>query len=537
MGDTITYGITTPTGYKNSDLGKTWFIKNVDIETKGQAPADSQTLKPTTNSNFRLRYVADVKEGDSTFKVDISVSVGNSGCDTTFTRYFFVSPPPHVAFSGRDTCHDEIVIFTNKSQGAGNNKYQWKFGDNTGSRFMNTGKLYSSPGTYNVTLTATAPSGCKATASQDITIHEIPQSKFSIVNACDSSSVLFYDSSTVTNGQISNYLWEFGGGDTSQRKNPSHIYKTTGTYTVRLTVTSSNGCSHKSGGKAIVHPVPVAAYSGINNCANESVVFSNSSSYAGTDAISYEWDFADGNSSSLENPSHIYSQAGKYSVKLKVKSTLGCEDSSLTSIEVYELPVAGFNTANFCLGDITAFTDNSSIGNGSVASYSWNLGDGTNATMKDTVHEYSSIGKYSVELIVTSNEGCLDSTTKDLEIFPLPKADFTLSNVCQGDEATFNDQSTTTNTLNYQWNFGDGMTSTLKDPTHRFSTSGDFSVQVIITDAEGCKDSVSKQLEAYPLPEAEFTLQNACQDVEVTFDNKSTNPKGSPRYNWEFWRW
>lgn len=532
--DTLTYGVTPPAGYTNADLGTGWTIKSVKIESGGLSPRDTQTIAPSGNANFGLRYVADSSEGDSIFKMDISVSVGKGGCDTVLTRYFYVSKLPHVAFSVRDTCLGEVVVFNNTSNGAGKNKYFWRFGDNTSSKNLNGYKLYNSAGTYDATLTATAPSGCRATTGQQVTVHDIPRAKFHIVDACDGSSVLFNDSSTVNSGVISKHYWQFGDGDTSHRQNATHVYTGVGTYNVRLTVTSSNGCSNKTNGKAVVHPMPDAAFSGIDNCALDSVKFTNATSYKGTGGLSYEWDFADGNQSTDENPAHVYSQAGTYSVKMKAITTNGCMDSALTSIEVYDLPVADFTISNTCLGDVTAFTNNSSVANGSITDYSWNLGSGI-STAKDATNQYSATGIYSVELVVTSTGGCMDTILKDVEIFANPKAQFALNDVCQNDEVTFTDQSTTTTSaLSHKWSFGDGNSSIIKDPVHTYSTSGDFSVQVIVTDAEGCMDSIRKDIEVFELPKVEFTLNNACQDAEVIFDNQSSIGSGVLSYKWSF---
>lgn len=532
--DTITYGVAPPTGYTNADLGTGWTIKKVKIESNGLSPADTQTIKSSGSANYRLRYVADSSESDSIFKVDISVSVGPGGCDTVLTRYFYVSKLPHVAFDVRDTCLGEVMVFNNRSNGATKNKYFWRYGDNTSDRNLNGYKLYNNAGTYDVTLTATAPSGCRATTGQQVEVHDIPKAKFSVIDACDGSGVLLSDSSTVNSGIIANHLWHFGDGDTSHRQNPSHIYAGVGTYNVRLTVTSSNGCSNKTNGKAVVHPMPDADFSGIDNCALDSVVFTNATSFKGTGGLSYEWDFADGSRSTEENPAHIYGQPGTYSVKMTATTIEGCMDSSQASIEVHDLPVADFMFANTCLGDMTAFTNNSSISNGSITGYSWNLGSGI-STAKDAVNQYAATGTYSVQLIITSSEGCMDTIAKDVEIFANPKAQFTVNDVCQNDDVTFTNQSTTnTDTLSHQWNFGDGMTSTMKEPMHAYSTSGDFLVQIIVTDREGCVDSTRNDIEVFELPQVEFTLGNACQDAEVTFDNQSTIGLGALGYKWDF---
>lgn len=534
VGDTITYGITPPAGYTNADLGTGWSIKALKISSSGKAPVDTQTIAPSGKTNYRLRYVADSTEGDSTFKIEITVSSG-SGCDTVLTRYFYVSALPHVAFTATDACLGDLVVVTNKSDGGQSNNYLWNFGDNTGSRFMNTAKFYSSAGTYDITLRATAPSGCRASTTQKVTVGEIPEAKFSIVDACDSSAVHFYDSSTVKNSTIVDYHWEFGDGDTSDVQNPSHVYSTVGTYTARITVTSANGCSDKFSLKAEVHPMPQAAFNSINSCTLDSLDFTNTTSYSGTDALNHDWDFGDGNQASDENPAHIYTTAGNYTVQLKATSTFGCADSIQIPIEIYPLPSVDFSIGNTCLGEITDFTNTSTISSGILASSSWDFGDGASANTTDVAHEFQATGNYEVQLIATSNQGCLDTITKTVEVHPVPTASFAVNDACEDVDVTFFDQSSTgTDTLIYDWQFDDGSSSDMQNPIHQFANAGTYSVKISVTDAEGCIDSISQNIEIFEAPNSVFVVDDACQDAEVTFENQSTTATGLLRNRWDF---
>lgn len=531
VGDTLTYGVTPPSGYKNSDLGTGWAIKYLNIQNNSLPPVDSQTIMPVGNANFRLRYVADSSEGDSIFKIDISVSVGTGGCDTVLTRYFYVNPQPHTAFTAAEACVGKGVFFSNKSKGAGSNKYVWDFGDNTTSKLMSTSKPYFNPGTYTVTLKATAPSGCSATAIQNVTIHDIPVSKFSVVDACDSSSVVFSDSSSVATGSITKYYWEFGDGDTSNVQNPTHIYKNPGTYKVRFLVTSDQGCIKASNQETVVHPVPNATFSTNNGCQPDTVVFSNTTSYTGTDSLTYEWDFSDGNQSTAKNPAYLYGSPGNYWVKMKVKTAEGCMDSTQVSVEIYAVPVADFTMTNNCLGDSTGFTNNSSIGSGSITDFEWNFHNGRKSTVKDIFHKYGKPGIFSVELIVTGTGGCMDTTTKDVEVYPVPQAEFTLANVCQDVEVVYDNQSTTTSdTLKYQWNFGDDNTSIAQSPKNIYTKDGTYNVQLLVNTENGCMDSIEKSIEIYPLPEAGFSF------IHKGFKQHDFTPTDTSllTYDWDF---
>lgn len=528
--DTINYAVSAPSGYTNAEFGTGWKINSVNIKSNGVAPKDTLTIKPSGKTNFRLRYMSDSSESNSIFKIEISMSVG-SGCDTVLTHYFFVAPLPHTSFTTNDACLGKLTRFVNTSKGGGKNDYLWNFGDNTTSRFIGTSKRYTSTGTYNVTLRATAPSGCRTTVGQTISVFDIPEPKFSVLDACDSSSVVFKDTSVIANGSITGYRWEFGDGDTSNIKNATHTYKKVGTYSVRLTVTSDQGCTEKVDGQATVFHMPYAAFSANNSCQPVAVNFSNGTKYDGTAQLTYDWDFGDGNNSTLKEPEYKYGSAGNYSVKLKAITDEGCVDSVVAPLEVYAVPVADFNATNACLGEATLYTNTSSVSSGSITSYNWSLREGNKSTLKDPVVKYENAGINSIQLIVTGTGGCIDTVIKDVEVYPTPSAVFASNNACLNSEVVFDNQSTTTSdTIEYQWNFGDGNTSIDQTPKNTYTKDGTYNVLLVVNSENGCKDSVEKSIEIYPLPEAGFTFKHkGFGQYDFTPDNESL-----ATYNWDF---
>lgn len=531
VGDTITYGISPPTGFKNTGLGTTWFIKSVDIKRNGIPPVDTQTIKPRTKANFRLRYIADTSEGNSLFKVDVSVSVGSGGCDTVISHYFYVSAQPHVSFTAADACTGKGVFFDNTSNGGSKNRYVWNFGDGNTSRQRSTSKPYLNPGRYTVTLKAFSASGCNAVDSQYVTIHDVPVSKFGAADVCDSNAVLFKDSSTIANGSITSYYWDFDDGDTSDIQNATHIYKKPGTYKVRLLVTSDFGCTKTSSEEVVVYKVPTAAFNGMNVCETDSVVFSNGTGYSGTDTVKFEWQLGDDSTSTARELYHFYNSPGTYNVKMLAITGNGCVDSAESTVEVYAIPAADFNASNVCLGNETVFTNGSSISTGNIESYQWNLRNGQRSTSRDTSHVYSKSGVFSVKLLVMGTGGCKDSVIKDVEVFPMPSAEFTLENACQDAEVIYNDQSTTTSdTLNYQWSFGDGNTSTEQTPGNTYTQDGNYSVELVVRTEDGCADTLEKSIEIYPLPSADFSF------VHKGFGQYDFSPDNTDllSYHWDF---
>ncbi|MEX0965928.1 MAG: hypothetical protein WD077_01725, partial [Bacteroidia bacterium] len=120
VGDTVTYGVTPPTGFTNADFGSGWVVSDLQIQRSfGTAPVDTATFPPSGSANARLQFVADASEAGHKFKIDITVQVGSAGCDSVLTRYVYVSPVPDPGFTVSDVCDGELAIFTNTTTGQG----------------------------------------------------------------------------------------------------------------------------------------------------------------------------------------------------------------------------------------------------------------------------------------------------------------------------------------------------------------------------------------------------------------------------------
>ncbi len=153
--------------------------------------------------------------------------------------------------------------------------------------------------------------------------------------------------------------------------------------------------------------VPVAAFSASPTSGNAplKVIFTDESTGKPT---SWNWNFGDGKSSTVRNPIHKYSKAGKYTVTLKVKNVKGNNEIKkyeyITVSAPISAPVAAF-TASPASGHAplkVAFTDTSI---GKPTSWEWNFGDGISSTEKDPVHTYNETGKYTVTLTVKNVRG------------------------------------------------------------------------------------------------------------------------------------
>jgi PGF-pre-PGF domain-containing protein len=221
--------------------------------------------------------------------------------------------------------------------------------------------------------------------------------------------VTFTDSST---GSPTSWNWSFGDGNVSAVQNPGHTYVSTGTYSVNLTVTriGESDCLVRTD-YITVSPPPSANFTAtpISGTAPLSVLFTDVST--GT-ITTYAWDFGDGNTSTLQSPSHTYDVTGIFTVNLTATGPGGSDSEEKVDYITVNLPPP---TANFTATPVAGTTPLSvqftGTSTGTITAYSWDFGDGSTSTLQNPSHSYSAAGMYSVNLTVTGPGGS-DSEVK-----------------------------------------------------------------------------------------------------------------------------
>jgi gliding motility-associated-like protein len=299
-----------------------------------------------------------------------------------------------------------------------------------------------------------------------------------------------------------------------------------------------------------VNPVPVATFSVSNTeCLGNATVFTDKST--STLAISnWLWNFGDGSTSTLQNPTHTYASSGMYPVTLTVTNSGGCSAiSAPQTVQVNAQAVAAFTSSSpDCTGQSVTFTDASTSADGSIAKWIWNYGDGEIDTLLNNathMHTYTTSGSNLVTLQVSSASGCVSNiASQTIMVNPLPIANFSMPDVCLSDAyAQFTDESTiadgTQSSFIYLWNFGDANataanpnTSTIQNPQHKYSAVGNYVVSLTVTSKYGCVSSTKSQTFTVngAVPQAGFTVENSsnlCSSDSVTFDNTSNVDFGS----------
>lgn len=417
----------------------------------------------------------------------------------------------------------------------------WDFGNGNTSTLQNPQAVYTHSGTYTVKLTVSnGLTSDEVTKEAFITVADTPYVNFLVSPAtgCYPLNVSFKDGSSTNFGSIQNWLWDFGDGTLSHDPNPSHIYDNAGKFNVALSVTNTAGCIG-----SVTQKAAVVTNKGIKATFSADRTFSCSSPLtvhfttpeSDQNTVTYLWDFGDGAQGSGSSPSHTYTQNGIYSVRLTAYVVAGCTDTTIREDYIhigtfkpdFQLPTGCANVA-------LPFKNTSSPEPDSAV---WYFSDGAVARGLNVTHIFQSSGVYEVKMISIYGT-CRDSVTKSITVSASPKAAFSTDNrifCSKPASVSFNDESQ--GPASWFWQFGDGKTSTLQRPVHAYQSTGNFDVKLLVTNKDGCSDSVLKTGYIHiddPVVQFNASSVAGCIPFNVSFHNQVQSLDAVTSYHWDF---
>ena len=315
-----------------------------------------------------------------------------------------------------------------------------------------------------------------------------------------------------------NWDWDFPGGDPMQsnEQNPIVTYNNQGSFDVSLEVANIVGSSELTVPNMIlVDDVPMVDFSYEINIL-EVNFFNNSQN-----ANSYFWEFGDGNVSVLDNPVHTYALEGEYEVRLFAFNDCG-ESQLFQFIIVVDYPEADFSSdvEEGCSPLSVQFFNESSA---NVTDVVWSFpgGNPSSSTSFSPSVTYEDTGSFDVELIVFNDSGS-DTIVKNdfITVFEAPTADFSVEII--GDSVYFENLSSSP--ADYEWNFGDGNSSTEFEPIHSYEEDGEYEVTLVVSNLCGA-DTVTLNVDVISLPVAGFSVVGDvfCAPAIVSFINESSS--------------
>jgi gliding motility-associated-like protein len=460
-------------------------------------------------------------------------AISDFGCETSVTLPVTASFIPVATISATSVCVGENTAFSDLSTVAVGSitGWDWDFGDGNGSAQQSPEHAYAAPGAYTVTLTVTSNNNCADATTFNANVRQLPVPDFADIEQCFVSALPFADQSTIGDGVLAGWEWDFGDGGSSTQQNPIHTYPDFGDYDVRLTVTSAVGCVDSITKTITLYDNPTAGFEAEIGCQGELVQLTDTSTTGSGIITQWAWTFPAGGNSDIQNPQHAFGTAGNVNVTLAVTSDLGCTGSTTAPVTIHPKPQAAFSAPDVCLNDTTVITNLSTVASGSIVLNEFDLGDGTTTdTLTNILYIYGSAGVYDIILMTESDEGCRDTVALATEVHHLPVAQFVAEDVCLIEDATFTDQSTTqSGTLNsWSWNLGDGTQVNGQGPhTHQYVDPDDYAVTLIVLTDVGCTDTISDTINVNPMPVADFTADSVCSGIPSAFTNLSNISAGS----------
>lgn len=302
------------------------------------------------------------------------------------------------------------------------------------------------------------------------------------------------ESVTLTANTAENWSW-IPSNETTQ--SISVTPTSANTYSYTLTASSLYCIDKEVTADFEVFPNPVANFTmdpGNDACTGEPIVFL----YPGTPTNEFLWNFDDGSpTSALANPEHVYPQSGTYNIYLHVDKYI-CENDTTIPLIVNPLPIPDFeaDVTDACGNADVDFSDKSTEVFPS-ATYQWTFGDGDSDDIAgNTTHNYDTPGLYSVGLTIYNTARCSQTTEKIdyISVNPNPDAEFEADPwITTMDTPTieFNDLSFSDGTItNWEWDFGDGNTSSDESPEHTYATAQDYEILLKVETTDGCWDTI-----------------------------------------------
>jgi PKD repeat protein len=272
---------------------------------------------------------------------------------------------------------------------------------------------------------------------------------------------------------------------------------------------------------AIAKAQPVCNFSAdkIAGCAPLLVSFTDLSS---GNPVSWQWDFGNGNTSTLPKPAVIFANPGTYEVKLTVKDAANASSTKIKTalIQVYAKPTADFTVdkTSACPQTLFSFADISVRGSGTINQWQWDFGDGLGTNTTSPAHSYSSSGTYMVRLTITDNNGCssFKELAAPLTAFPVPVAKISASKTASCiAPAVINFNNATTGSNTYLWDFGGGNTSSQTNESQTYTTPGTYTAKLIATNTNGCRDTDKVNI-SVGNNQADFTLSKTSTCINTT---------------------
>jgi PKD repeat protein len=457
----------------------------------------------------------------STGDTGMSISVNKSGIyyveaidvfDRVHIDSIVVSYPHVEQLNTSVLCSGSQLIWNTNLNGP----YNFLWQDNSTNPFITINQA----GQYYLMITDSL--GCQFFSDTvNLVIDSFPDIAFigNDTSLCTGNSIQLQVGAT----NATNYLWSNGSVNDSLYINSGGVFW--------LEVSNINNClARDTINITLTGIAPVADFENTNVCFGLSTQFTDLTTTAPGDIIvSWEWSFGDGNFAPNQNPIHTYNGPNQYLVTLKAISQTTCAGLVNKWVTVYDHPQIDFLITNNCDSKLSSFVDASNAMGGTISSWNWDFHDSLSASNiavgSIASHVFEQAGNYEIELVVNTQEGCVDTLFKTIDIKTSPIANFSYSKLCLGDSITFQDNSIIPfphQNIYREWVFNDSISSSFYQPKMWYAAADSFPVKLIVMSSNGCRDTIQNKILISNLPVPEFNVNTPCIGAITSFFDNST---------------
>ena len=510
----------------------------VDGKTYNNSGSFNVTFSDTGTHKFSLITITDV------------------GCRDTIEATLFVAPEPKAVLVVTDSsqCYDNHFFKLECQSTAPKNatltaRSNWLFEDGTNAYAkIIPNKTLPAAGTYWVRLIAETTDGCKDSVERNIEVFHEPDASITpdyATQCLDGNSFRFVSAKPWSiSGKKVTHFWDLGDGKDTNLDSIDHSYSGIGSYLVKHVITTEDGCKDSTTTEAYVVSSPAVDFASNKDTAcfySQGFNLINNTNYNGT--FTNNWVFSDGTKdANTDVINKKFLAPGLKLIKLVVTTDKGCKDSLTKTVEVFTVPQAQFsiNQKTQCIANNVFTFVNSTLENGNPGSnYDWaivgkspvvfNGKDLPNQTLTDT-------GWHDVYMLVTSPNNCVSGFQDRIYVAETPQVSITGRDGCQGEPLQFG-RSLILNsgTPSYNWEFGDGRTSSVGSPQHTYTTAGSFVVKLTVTSDKGCVGkAMDFPLQIFTKPSASFTSEYLLSRGMETDWKFNYTGSGADQLNWKF---
>ncbi|MCX8149613.1 PKD domain-containing protein [Thermaurantimonas aggregans] len=502
------------------------------------------------------------------------VLVNAQGCRDSVTRFVKIFPRPLASFLPSDTvlCAGDSITVVNQSMGKNPLQFQWSVtGSAAVSNTTSAQPTFYFPNfqgnqdsLYVITLSVTSPDGCVDDTSLTIRVKAQPVASFALSSAssCGGTAI----SATISNYSASN-TYQFSStppltfslsGNTATFTPPPPTNDSV-TYSIRMMLTTPEGCVDSAFAAFTVHPTPTASFVPMpaDTCTPATFTFSNLSSTnlpgSPQSDLSFQWNFAGLGTSTAANPSFTFTNSGtsdtSYAITLIASNSFGCSDTVVGQVTVHPLPKAQIQIISNA--DCAPFTvDTSRIKPveypGANGQYIWKVLS-TNNTLLATFTGANAL-QYSltspndtvvIRLIAVSPFGCgTDSVQTLAYTLPNPVASFSLSTHTGCSPLSVQAFDSSSGGIQYQWYVNNLPASNLPNPSFTFQNTqlndSTIVIKLRVSTLSGCADSLEKTVTVLGRPLANFIPPTGCVGETLQYIGQPTSVRPIATFQWNF---